>query len=368
MTVTEPTTTARRRGGHGRLRRGALRRRPGHHGADASSTSAACSGSTRPCAARPAPPPELAAAAGIDARYAREWLEQQAAAGVLTVDDATAAPDERRFTLPEEHAIVLLDEEHPAYTGALADVVGPIVRTFDQLVEAFRTGQGVAFSAYGLHDMQAGFTRPMFANEPGGRVAPAPPRHPGPPRGRRAPAHRRHRLRRGLGRHLPRRGLPARHRRRLRPRRHLHRPGPQARLRARRGRPGALRGAGRHRHQLRRPLRPRASPSRWCTTCPTRSTRWPPWSASRGPTAPCSSSTRTPPRPSTPDGDPIQRLLYGFSVLHCLPAGRTHEHSAATGTVMRPATFEGYATRPASRRSTSSPSSTTFFRFYSLGR
>ena len=55
-------------------------------------------------------------------------------------------------------------------------------------------------------------------------------------------------------------------------------------------------------------------------------------------------STRTPPRPSTPDGDPIQRLLYGFSVLHCLPAGRSHEHSAATGTVMRPATFEGYAT------------------------
>ena len=154
---------------------------------------------------------------------------------------------------------------------------------------AFRTGEGVAFSAYGLHDMQAGFTRPMFANEPGGRVDPAPPRHPGPPRGRRAPAHRRHRLRRGLGRHLPRRGLPARHRRRLRPRRRLHRPGPQARLRARRGRPGALRGAGRHRHQLRPTATTSCSPSRWCTTWPTRSTRSPPWSASPGPTAPCSS-------------------------------------------------------------------------------
>ena len=116
--------------------------------------------------------PSWPRAAGIDARYAREWLEQQAVAGILTVDDPTAAPDDRRFTLPEEHAIVLLDEEHPAYTGALADVVGPIVRTFDQLIEAFRTGEGVAFAAYGLHDMQAGFTRPMFANEPRGRVDP----------------------------------------------------------------------------------------------------------------------------------------------------------------------------------------------------
>ena len=31
----------------------------------------------------PATPPELAARAGIDARYAREWLEQQATAGIV---------------------------------------------------------------------------------------------------------------------------------------------------------------------------------------------------------------------------------------------------------------------------------------------
>ena len=35
------------------------------------------------------------AAAGIDGRYAREWLEQQAVAGFLEVDDA-AAPDDAR--------------------------------------------------------------------------------------------------------------------------------------------------------------------------------------------------------------------------------------------------------------------------------
>jgi SAM-dependent methyltransferase len=46
-----------------------------------------------------------------------------------------------------------------------------------------------------------------------------------------------------------------------------------------------------------------------------------------------------------PTGDPIERLLYAFSILHCLPAGRDAETSAATGTVMRPDVFRGYATQ-----------------------
>src|SRR5213592_4028220 len=47
---------------------------------------------------------ELAARAGINGRYAREWLEQQAATGILEVDDASLAEDERRFALPPGHA------------------------------------------------------------------------------------------------------------------------------------------------------------------------------------------------------------------------------------------------------------------------
>ncbi len=45
--------------------------------------------------------PELADAAGIHERYAREWLEQQAVCGFLDVDDASAEPNSRRFRLPE---------------------------------------------------------------------------------------------------------------------------------------------------------------------------------------------------------------------------------------------------------------------------
>jgi SAM-dependent methyltransferase len=107
---------------------------------------------------------ELAATCGIDERYAREWLEQQAAAGYVTVDDPTLPADQRRFTFPEAHAIVMLDAEHPAYTGVMADIVPIIARSLDPVLEAFRSGAGVPFAAYGLHDMQAGFTRPMFAN------------------------------------------------------------------------------------------------------------------------------------------------------------------------------------------------------------
>ena len=66
---------------------------------------------------------ELASAAGIAERYAREWLEQQAVAGVVEVDDAAEPPDERRFTLPNAHAHVLLDEDSEACMKPCAAVV-----------------------------------------------------------------------------------------------------------------------------------------------------------------------------------------------------------------------------------------------------
>ena len=45
----------------------------------------------------------------------------------------------------------------------------------------------------------------------------------------------------------------------------------------------------------------------------------------------------------TAPGNEIDRLVYGSSVLVCLPSGRDHEHSAATGAAMRPSTFRRYA-------------------------
>ena len=43
---------------------------------------------------------ELAAATGTDERYAREWLEQQAVAAILEVDDVATDAAERRYSAP----------------------------------------------------------------------------------------------------------------------------------------------------------------------------------------------------------------------------------------------------------------------------
>src|SRR5262245_26239209 len=71
---------------------------------------------------------ELASSAGIAERYAREWLEQQAAAGVVEVEDASRPADERRFTLPDAHAHVLTDDDSDACMKPCAAVVPWVAR------------------------------------------------------------------------------------------------------------------------------------------------------------------------------------------------------------------------------------------------
>ncbi|MBW3575901.1 MAG: SAM-dependent methyltransferase, partial [Actinobacteria bacterium] len=80
------------------------------------------------------------------------------------MDDPAAPAAERRYHLPEAHAIALLDEEHPAYVGGLVEIPPVIARSLELVHHAMRTGAGVPFASYGLHDMQAAFTRPMFAS------------------------------------------------------------------------------------------------------------------------------------------------------------------------------------------------------------
>jgi 2-polyprenyl-3-methyl-5-hydroxy-6-metoxy-1,4-benzoquinol methylase len=107
---------------------------------------------------------ELAGRAGIAARYAREWLEQQAVAGVVEVDDTAKSPDERRFELPNAHAHVLLDDDSEACMKPCAAVVPWVAKAIEIMVEEFRRGTGAAFGLFDLHDVQAAFTRPVFVN------------------------------------------------------------------------------------------------------------------------------------------------------------------------------------------------------------
>jgi 2-polyprenyl-3-methyl-5-hydroxy-6-metoxy-1,4-benzoquinol methylase len=108
--------------------------------------------------------PELAGATGAHPRYAREWLEQQAVAGILEVSE-DGEGDARRFALPIEHAVPLLEEESLAYVGAISGIPESISKSIGALREAFRVGGGVPYAAYEIHDLQAAFNRPAFTNQ-----------------------------------------------------------------------------------------------------------------------------------------------------------------------------------------------------------
>lgn len=107
---------------------------------------------------------QLAQQRGIHPRYAREWLEQQAVAGVLDVDDAAAAAELRRYRLPKEHAAVLTDPEHPAHLAPLARMLAGIGGVIEDVAAAYKTGAGVPYARYGasFRHGQGGINRPAF--------------------------------------------------------------------------------------------------------------------------------------------------------------------------------------------------------------
>ncbi|GHH79456.1 class I SAM-dependent methyltransferase [Promicromonospora soli] len=68
-----------------------------------------------------------------------------------------------------------------------------------------------------------------------------------------------------------------------------------------------------------------------------------------------------------PDGDEVERLMYGYSIFVCLPDGRSSSPSAATGTVMRPSRLREYAEAAGFGELEVLPiADFAFFRFYRL--
>lgn len=96
-------------------------------------------------AAGPVTSAQLAERTGTDERYVREWLSAQAASGYCQYDPAT-----QTFSLSEEQAFALADENSPAYLpGAFLLALG-VLKSVPKLAEAFRTGEG-----YGWHQHDA---------------------------------------------------------------------------------------------------------------------------------------------------------------------------------------------------------------------
>lgn len=68
----------------------------------------------------------------------------------------------------------------------------------------------------------------------------------------------------------------------------------------------------------------------------------------------------------TAERNEVEQLMYGFSVLHCLPVGMADQPSAGTGTVMRVSTLRRYAVEAGFRNLEILPVDHPFFRFYRM--
>jgi 2-polyprenyl-3-methyl-5-hydroxy-6-metoxy-1,4-benzoquinol methylase len=108
-------------------------------------------------------PDELADHAGIAPRYAREWMQQQAVAGLLEVDETETL----RCRLAPDHARVLAHPDDAAHVAPFAHLLAGIGGVLPQVAHAYRTGGGVPYSAYGaaFRHGQGHINRPAFTHE-----------------------------------------------------------------------------------------------------------------------------------------------------------------------------------------------------------
>ncbi len=306
---------------------------------------------------------EIAAAAGADRRYVREWLEQQAVAGLIEVDETSKPAEERRYRLPEAHAEVLLDRDSLSYMAAFARMMVGLVRPLPQVMGAFRSGEGVPYATFDADFLegQGEMNRVQFVNSLATEWMPALPDV--------------HGLLQSGGRvadvacgtgwstialaraypHAEVEGLD------LDPasielaRANAAREGMEIRFEARGAADPGL--SGRYHlvtcfeavHDMARPVE-----------------------SLRGMRSLLAdggvllvADERVADRFTAP-GDEVERLMYGFSVFHCLAVGREEQPSAATGTAMRAGTLREYADAAGFTQFEVLPIENDFWRFYRL--
>jgi 2-polyprenyl-3-methyl-5-hydroxy-6-metoxy-1,4-benzoquinol methylase len=119
---------------------------------------------------------ELAARTGTAERYAREWLEQQAVTAILRTDPQDSAA-ERRYTLPAAYVGPLTDVLDLGHVAPFARATIGFVKQVDLLQDAFRTGGGVSWERHGAdaREGQAGANRPLFLGPLGREYLPSIP-------------------------------------------------------------------------------------------------------------------------------------------------------------------------------------------------
>ena len=310
---------------------------------------------------------ELAEAGGLNERYVREWLEQQASSAILDVDDARADSSARRYTLPAGHAEALTHDESLNCIAPIGQLLVACVKPIDAVLEAFRTGDGVPYAHYGtdLHEGQARFTRPMFdALLAGEWLAAVPEVHE---RLQADPPARVADVACGEGRSslAIARGYPKVHVDGIdmdeasidAAQRHLSGSGLEDRVAFH------LRDVGDDELEggydlvyIHEALHDMSYPVRVLSAC--RELLADGGSVVVG-------DERVADEFDPPGGD-VERFYYGFSVFHCLPVGMVGEGAAGTGTVMRKDTVRRYAEEAGFGSFEVLPIENDFYRFYRL--
>src|SRR5438046_2463994 len=111
-------------------------------------------------AAHPMAPAELANRTNTDVRYLREWLSSQAAGGYVNYDPTTG-----KFSLSEEQAFTLANEDSPAYLPGAFELALGSLAAVPRITESFRSGLGMGWHEH-TDDVFHGcekFFRPGYA-------------------------------------------------------------------------------------------------------------------------------------------------------------------------------------------------------------
>jgi ubiquinone/menaquinone biosynthesis C-methylase UbiE len=99
----------------------------------------------------PATSEEIAARAGLNERYVREWLGAMVTGGVVDFDPATA-----RFSLPPEHAAFLTRAAGADNMAVFTQYMAVMGGVEDDIVECFRHGGGVPYERFArFHEVMA---------------------------------------------------------------------------------------------------------------------------------------------------------------------------------------------------------------------
>ncbi len=103
---------------------------------------------------------ELAAKTKTDERYLREWLSSQAAGGYITYNEKT-----NKFSLSEEQAFTLANEDSPAYLPGAFELALGSLAAVPRIAESFRTGAGMGWHEHddGVFHGCEKFFRPGYA-------------------------------------------------------------------------------------------------------------------------------------------------------------------------------------------------------------